>query len=164
MLSRCTQENRHLSLFLSLLWITETFRLQLWHQQTPERTHHATGEQEQVHTLIWRCFHNKLSPVVLDFNLSKCINDNTVSFCDFREILLEIQRLRAEHEQACQPTPERVQQNPTLLAELRQLRWRIPFLSHFKIFFIVFRYYFGSAADRTKKVLNIYKWIHFVSG
>uniref|UniRef100_A0A8C2I622 Dystrobrevin, beta a n=1 Tax=Cyprinus carpio TaxID=7962 RepID=A0A8C2I622_CYPCA len=39
-----------------------------------------------------------------------------------REILQEIQRLRAEHEQACQPTPERVQQNPTLLAELRQLR------------------------------------------
>uniref|UniRef100_A0A672T983 Dystrobrevin n=1 Tax=Sinocyclocheilus grahami TaxID=75366 RepID=A0A672T983_SINGR len=41
-----------------------------------------------------------------------------------REILQEIQRLRAEHEQACQPTPERVQQNPTLLAELRQLRQR----------------------------------------
>uniref|UniRef100_A0A8C1KVU5 Dystrobrevin n=1 Tax=Cyprinus carpio TaxID=7962 RepID=A0A8C1KVU5_CYPCA len=38
-----------------------------------------------------------------------------------REILQEIQRLRTEHEQACQPTPERVQQNPTLLAELRQL-------------------------------------------
>uniref|UniRef100_A0A8C1JX93 Dystrobrevin n=1 Tax=Cyprinus carpio TaxID=7962 RepID=A0A8C1JX93_CYPCA len=41
-----------------------------------------------------------------------------------QEILQEIQRLRAEHEQACQPTPERVQQNPTLLAELRQLRQR----------------------------------------
>uniref|UniRef100_A0A8C2H2R6 Dystrobrevin n=1 Tax=Cyprinus carpio TaxID=7962 RepID=A0A8C2H2R6_CYPCA len=41
-----------------------------------------------------------------------------------REILQEIQRLRTEHEQACQPTPERVQQNPTLLAELRQLRQR----------------------------------------
>uniref|UniRef100_A0A672RB18 Dystrobrevin n=1 Tax=Sinocyclocheilus grahami TaxID=75366 RepID=A0A672RB18_SINGR len=41
-----------------------------------------------------------------------------------REILQEIQHLRAEHEQACQPTPERVQQNPTLLAELRQLRQR----------------------------------------
>ncbi|XP_051731213.1 dystrobrevin, beta a isoform X1 [Ctenopharyngodon idella] len=41
-----------------------------------------------------------------------------------REILQEIQRLQAEHEQACQPTPERVQQNPTLLAELRQLRQR----------------------------------------
>ncbi|XP_016353377.1 dystrobrevin beta-like [Sinocyclocheilus anshuiensis] len=41
-----------------------------------------------------------------------------------REILQEIQCLRAEHEQECQPTPERVQQNPTLLAELRQLRQR----------------------------------------
>ncbi|TRY88494.1 hypothetical protein DNTS_005170 [Danionella cerebrum] len=41
-----------------------------------------------------------------------------------REILQEIQRLRSEHEQVCQPSPERVQQNPTLLAELRQLRQR----------------------------------------
>ncbi|KAA0708273.1 Dystrobrevin beta [Triplophysa tibetana] len=41
-----------------------------------------------------------------------------------REILQEIQHLRVEHEQACQQTPERVQQNPTLLAELRQLRQR----------------------------------------
>uniref|UniRef100_A0A673HDC0 Dystrobrevin n=1 Tax=Sinocyclocheilus rhinocerous TaxID=307959 RepID=A0A673HDC0_9TELE len=41
-----------------------------------------------------------------------------------RYSLTEIQRLRAEHEQACQPTPERVQQNPALLAELRQLRQR----------------------------------------
>uniref|UniRef100_A0A8B9LDN5 Dystrobrevin, beta a n=1 Tax=Astyanax mexicanus TaxID=7994 RepID=A0A8B9LDN5_ASTMX len=41
-----------------------------------------------------------------------------------REILQEIQRLRLEHEQACQPTPEKAQQNPTLLAELRLLRQR----------------------------------------
>nr|XP_014433365.1 dystrobrevin beta-like isoform X3 [Pelodiscus sinensis] len=41
-----------------------------------------------------------------------------------REILQEIQRLRLEHEQASQPTPERAQQNPTLLAELRLLRQR----------------------------------------
>uniref|UniRef100_A0A671PN59 Dystrobrevin beta-like n=1 Tax=Sinocyclocheilus anshuiensis TaxID=1608454 RepID=A0A671PN59_9TELE len=41
-----------------------------------------------------------------------------------RYSLTEIQCLRAEHEQECQPTPERVQQNPTLLAELRQLRQR----------------------------------------
>lgn len=40
----------------------------------------------------------------------------------FREILQEIQRLRIEHEQASQPTPEKAQQNPTLLAELRLLR------------------------------------------
>uniref|UniRef100_A0A3Q3RF37 Dystrobrevin, beta b n=1 Tax=Mastacembelus armatus TaxID=205130 RepID=A0A3Q3RF37_9TELE len=42
----------------------------------------------------------------------------------FREILQEIQRLRLEHEQASQPTPEKGQQNPTLLTELRLLRHR----------------------------------------
>uniref|UniRef100_A0A8C2D4K0 Dystrobrevin n=1 Tax=Cyprinus carpio TaxID=7962 RepID=A0A8C2D4K0_CYPCA len=42
----------------------------------------------------------------------------------YREILQEIQRLRLEHEQASQPTPEKAQQNPTLLAELRLLRHR----------------------------------------
>uniref|UniRef100_A0A8C4RGU2 Dystrobrevin n=1 Tax=Erpetoichthys calabaricus TaxID=27687 RepID=A0A8C4RGU2_ERPCA len=41
-----------------------------------------------------------------------------------REILQEIQRLRLEHEQASQPTPEKAQHNPTLLAELRLLRQR----------------------------------------
>ncbi len=44
-------------------------------------------------------------------------------WCIYREILLEIQRLRLEHEQASQPTPEKAQQNPTLLAELRLLRY-----------------------------------------
>ncbi|KAG7229226.1 hypothetical protein INR49_013018, partial [Caranx melampygus] len=39
-------------------------------------------------------------------------------------ILQEIQRLRLEHEQASQPTPEKAQQNPTLLTELRLLRHR----------------------------------------
>uniref|UniRef100_A0A8C5QCH3 Dystrobrevin alpha n=1 Tax=Leptobrachium leishanense TaxID=445787 RepID=A0A8C5QCH3_9ANUR len=42
----------------------------------------------------------------------------------YGEILQEIQRLRIEHEQASQPTPEKAQQNPTLLAELRLLRQR----------------------------------------
>lgn len=46
----------------------------------------------------------------------------TVSPATPREILQEIQRLRLEHEQASQPTPEKAQQNPTLLAELRLLR------------------------------------------
>lgn len=40
-----------------------------------------------------------------------------------REILQEIQRLRLQHEEASQPPPDKVQQNPTLLAELRLLRW-----------------------------------------
>ncbi|XP_046883827.1 dystrobrevin alpha isoform X10 [Hypomesus transpacificus] len=41
-----------------------------------------------------------------------------------REILQEIQRLRVQHEQASQPPPDKGQQNPTLLAELRLLRQR----------------------------------------
>ncbi|XP_057713736.1 dystrobrevin alpha isoform X2 [Corythoichthys intestinalis] len=41
-----------------------------------------------------------------------------------REILQEIQRLRLQHEEASQPLPDRGQQNPTLLAELRLLRQR----------------------------------------
>uniref|UniRef100_I3JT18 Dystrobrevin n=1 Tax=Oreochromis niloticus TaxID=8128 RepID=I3JT18_ORENI len=40
------------------------------------------------------------------------------------EILQEIQRLRLQHEEASQPPPDRGQQNPTLLAELRLLRQR----------------------------------------
>lgn len=47
-----------------------------------------------------------------------------------REILAEIQRLRVEHEAACQPSPEKGQTNPTLLAELRQLRQRKDELEH----------------------------------
>uniref|UniRef100_A0A3P9KHS8 Dystrobrevin n=1 Tax=Oryzias latipes TaxID=8090 RepID=A0A3P9KHS8_ORYLA len=39
-----------------------------------------------------------------------------------REILQEIQRLRIQHEEASQPPPDKGQQNPTLLAELRLLR------------------------------------------
>ncbi|XP_069367877.1 dystrobrevin alpha isoform X3 [Paralichthys olivaceus] len=41
-----------------------------------------------------------------------------------REILQEIQRLRVQHEEASQPPPDKGQQNPTLLAELRLLRQR----------------------------------------
>lgn len=41
-----------------------------------------------------------------------------------REILQEIQRLRLQHEEASQPPPDRGQQNPTLLTELRLLRQR----------------------------------------
>ncbi|XP_017267480.1 dystrobrevin, beta a isoform X2 [Kryptolebias marmoratus] len=44
--------------------------------------------------------------------------------CKNREILAEIKRLRAEHDAACQPGPEKGGTNPTLLAELRQLRQR----------------------------------------
>ncbi|XP_015227230.1 PREDICTED: dystrobrevin beta-like isoform X1 [Cyprinodon variegatus] len=44
--------------------------------------------------------------------------------CKNREILAEIKRLRAEHDAACQPSPERGSTNPALLAELRVLRQR----------------------------------------
>lgn len=50
-------------------------------------------------------------------NLSCCV---FAPVC--REILQEIQRLRLQHEEASQPPPDKVQQNPTLLAELRLLR------------------------------------------
>ncbi|XP_061563364.1 dystrobrevin, beta a isoform X1 [Cololabis saira] len=44
--------------------------------------------------------------------------------CKNREILAEIKHLRAEHDAACQSSPERGSTNPTLLAELRLLRQR----------------------------------------
>lgn len=44
-------------------------------------------------------------------------------FACCREILQEIQRLRLQHEEASQPPPDKGQQNPTLLAELRLLRY-----------------------------------------
>ena len=46
----------------------------------------------------------------------------------YREILQEIQRLRLQHEEASQPPPDRGQQNPTLLAELRLLRYILTYL------------------------------------
>lgn len=54
-------------------------------------------------------------------------NDNLVLYLHMfyvyhREILQEIQRLRVQHEEASQPPPDKGQQNPTLLAELRLLR------------------------------------------
>ncbi|KAM9789378.1 dystrobrevin alpha [Neosynchiropus ocellatus] len=47
-----------------------------------------------------------------------------------REILQEIQRLRLQHEEASQPPPDKAQQNPALLAELRHLRQRKDELEH----------------------------------
>uniref|UniRef100_A0A8C5GBI9 Dystrobrevin n=1 Tax=Gouania willdenowi TaxID=441366 RepID=A0A8C5GBI9_GOUWI len=47
-----------------------------------------------------------------------------------REILQEIQQLRLQHEEASQPLPNREQQNPALLAELRLLRQRKDELEH----------------------------------
>ena len=56
--------------------------------------------------------------------LCRCVSPWLTGSLLSREILQEIQRLRLEHEQASQPTPEKAQQNPTLLAELRLLRYK----------------------------------------
>lgn len=62
-----------------------------------------------------RCgYHTWPTVMFFGFSLGPC-----------REILQEIQRLRLEHEQASQPTPEKAQQNPTLLTELRLLRYPV---------------------------------------
>lgn len=53
--------------------------------------------------------------------ICSCTEQSTVCAFD-REILQEIQRLRLQHEEASQPPPDKGQQNPTLLAELRLLR------------------------------------------
>lgn len=63
-----------------------------------------------------------------DRKTKTCLNDNLLSLLRFlstchREILQEIQRLRLQHEEASQPPPAKGQQNPTLLAELRLLRY-----------------------------------------
>uniref|UniRef100_A0A671VAT9 Dystrobrevin n=1 Tax=Sparus aurata TaxID=8175 RepID=A0A671VAT9_SPAAU len=50
--------------------------------------------------------------------------ETDVCFSFPREILAEIKRLRAEHDAACQSSPEKGSTNPTLLAELRLLRQR----------------------------------------
>uniref|UniRef100_A0A7N9AVV2 Dystrobrevin, beta a n=1 Tax=Mastacembelus armatus TaxID=205130 RepID=A0A7N9AVV2_9TELE len=50
--------------------------------------------------------------------------ESDVCFSFPREILAEIKRLRVEHDAACQSSPEKGSTNPTLLAELRQLRQR----------------------------------------
>uniref|UniRef100_A0A3Q4GCD0 Dystrobrevin n=1 Tax=Neolamprologus brichardi TaxID=32507 RepID=A0A3Q4GCD0_NEOBR len=54
----------------------------------------------------------------------KLIARYTTRLAETEEILAEIKRLRAEHDAACQPSPEKGSTNPTLLAELRLLRQR----------------------------------------
>uniref|UniRef100_A0A673AFY3 Dystrobrevin beta-like n=1 Tax=Sphaeramia orbicularis TaxID=375764 RepID=A0A673AFY3_9TELE len=50
--------------------------------------------------------------------------ERTLNLSNIVEILAEIKRLRAEHDAACQPSPDKGSTNPTLLAELRLLRQR----------------------------------------
>uniref|UniRef100_A0AAY4C715 ZZ-type domain-containing protein n=1 Tax=Denticeps clupeoides TaxID=299321 RepID=A0AAY4C715_9TELE len=71
------------------------------------------------------CVHQQKSTADFNFDVNKQQRQLIAELENKnREILQEIQRLRLEHEQASQPTPEKAQQNPTLLAELRLLRQR----------------------------------------
>ncbi|XP_036942583.1 dystrobrevin, beta a isoform X3 [Acanthopagrus latus] len=61
----------------------------------------------------------------IDFDVNKQKRELIAQLeCKNREILAEIKRLRAEHDAACQSSPEKGSTNPTLLAELRLLRQR----------------------------------------
>ncbi|XP_044076453.1 dystrobrevin alpha isoform X9 [Siniperca chuatsi] len=59
-----------------------------------------------------------------DYSLSHSMPTSGNPYSTKKEILQEIQRLRLQHEEASQPPPDKGQQNPTLLAELRLLRQR----------------------------------------
>lgn len=92
--------------------------LQLRCQQAAEAADCRAGEQEQVQLVNKR---DSLSRSGFVDAAAGFVGEQI--FSPFREILQEIQRLRLEHEQASQPTPEKAQQNPTLLTELRLLRY-----------------------------------------
>uniref|UniRef100_A0A7N8YA41 Dystrobrevin, beta b n=1 Tax=Mastacembelus armatus TaxID=205130 RepID=A0A7N8YA41_9TELE len=93
-------------------------------ERPQELTHTVVLESpsrlDEEHRLIAR-YAARLAAEAVDLHFT--FNALTISDL-FREILQEIQRLRLEHEQASQPTPEKGQQNPTLLTELRLLRHR----------------------------------------
>lgn len=66
-------------------WITETCKLQLWHQQTAETTDHAAGEQEQVHAHTPAHAQTVLSVLMSMIILCFCINVcNCVCVCVFQ--------------------------------------------------------------------------------
>ncbi|XP_035384698.1 dystrobrevin, beta a isoform X1 [Electrophorus electricus] len=100
--------------------------------QTSPRALDSPSRMDEEHRLIARYTSrlasepsNTARPAPLSFNASKQQRQLIAELENKnREILQEIQRLRLEHEQASQPTPEKAQQNPTLLAELRLLRQR----------------------------------------
>ncbi|XP_076872628.1 dystrobrevin, beta a isoform X3 [Brachyhypopomus gauderio] len=100
--------------------------------QTSPRALDSPSRMDEEHRLIARYTSrlasepsNTAKPAPLSFNANKQQRQLIAELENKnREILQEIQRLRVEHEQACRPTPEKAQQNPTLLAELRLLRQR----------------------------------------
>uniref|UniRef100_A0A8C4IW20 Dystrobrevin, alpha n=1 Tax=Dicentrarchus labrax TaxID=13489 RepID=A0A8C4IW20_DICLA len=95
----------------------------------------SSNHQDEEHSLIARYAARLAADAATDFVTSQIMLVSTTSdikpdvviayVCAcHREILQEIQRLRLQHEEASQPLPDKGQQNPTLLAELRLLRQR----------------------------------------
>uniref|UniRef100_A0A673AIS3 Dystrobrevin n=1 Tax=Sphaeramia orbicularis TaxID=375764 RepID=A0A673AIS3_9TELE len=74
----------------------------------------SPSRQDEEHKLIAR----------YTSRLAETDGAGVICFSFPREILAEIKRLRAEHDAACQPSPDKGSTNPTLLAELRLLRQR----------------------------------------
>ncbi|XP_035386548.1 dystrobrevin alpha isoform X4 [Electrophorus electricus] len=96
----------------------------------------SSHNQDEEHTLITR-YASRLAAdgasaqARMSGDLSLCLDTNKqhrqlIAELENRnkEILKEIQRLRQQHDEACQPPNDKVHQNPTLLAELRHLRQR----------------------------------------
>ncbi|KAK1794849.1 hypothetical protein P4O66_010051, partial [Electrophorus voltai] len=95
----------------------------------------SSHNQDEEHTLITR-YASRLAAdgasaqARMSGDLSLCLDTNKqhrqlIAELENRnkEILKEIQRLRQQHDEACQPPNDKVNQNPTLLAELRHLRY-----------------------------------------
>uniref|UniRef100_A0A7N6FGV8 Dystrobrevin n=1 Tax=Anabas testudineus TaxID=64144 RepID=A0A7N6FGV8_ANATE len=89
----------------------------------------SPSRQDEEHKLIAR-YTSRLAEAdgagrSINFDVNKQKRELIAQLeCKNREILAEIRRLRAEHDAACQPSPEKGSTNPTLLAELRLLRQR----------------------------------------
>uniref|UniRef100_A0A3Q2DGZ3 Dystrobrevin n=1 Tax=Cyprinodon variegatus TaxID=28743 RepID=A0A3Q2DGZ3_CYPVA len=86
----------------------------------------SPSRQDEEHKLIARYTSRLMIPTrSINFDVNKQKRELIAQLeCKNREILAEIKRLRAEHDAACQPSPERGSTNPALLAELRVLRQR----------------------------------------
>ncbi|XP_026196646.1 dystrobrevin, beta a isoform X1 [Anabas testudineus] len=101
--------------------------------QSSPRSVDSPSRQDEEHKLIAR-YTSRLAEAdgagvipqrSINFDVNKQKRELIAQLeCKNREILAEIRRLRAEHDAACQPSPEKGSTNPTLLAELRLLRQR----------------------------------------
>uniref|UniRef100_A0A3Q1JGH2 Dystrobrevin n=1 Tax=Anabas testudineus TaxID=64144 RepID=A0A3Q1JGH2_ANATE len=99
--------------------------------QSSPRSVDSPSRQDEEHKLIAR-YTSRLAEADgagvsrhINFDVNKQKRELIAQLeCKNREILAEIRRLRAEHDAACQPSPEKGSTNPTLLAELRLLRQR----------------------------------------